>query len=138
MSSMANTTPIVTTVTKTTTKEKAAKETNATPRVNIQDFYEEHYEDILPVIMDKIRRDKRKEVTGGRARSTGLATLTRQARLSLARIGRALEITHRAEAVPEVKTAPVASKNHKIIHTPPTGRSPDMGIALVTGAVLVS
>ncbi|GKD83602.1 hypothetical protein Tco_1350441 [Tanacetum coccineum] len=26
------------------------------------DFCEEHYEDILPVIMDKIRRDKRKEV----------------------------------------------------------------------------
>ncbi|GJY58765.1 reverse transcriptase domain-containing protein, partial [Tanacetum coccineum] len=34
----------------------------ATPRVNIQDFCEEHYEDILSVIMDKIRRDKRKEV----------------------------------------------------------------------------
>ncbi|GJZ16616.1 reverse transcriptase domain-containing protein [Tanacetum coccineum] len=59
---MANTTPIVTTVTKTSTKEKAPKETNAAPRVNIQDFCEEHYEDILPVIMDKIRHDKRKEV----------------------------------------------------------------------------
>ncbi|GJU77086.1 reverse transcriptase domain-containing protein [Tanacetum coccineum] len=59
---MANTTPIVTTVTKTATKEKAPKETDAAPRVNIQDFCEEHYEDILPVIMDKIRRDKRKEV----------------------------------------------------------------------------
>ncbi|GJR58105.1 retrovirus-related pol polyprotein from transposon TNT 1-94 [Tanacetum coccineum] len=32
------------------------------PGVNIQDFYEEHYEDILPVIMDKIRHDKRKKV----------------------------------------------------------------------------
>ncbi|GKE42985.1 hypothetical protein Tco_1470269, partial [Tanacetum coccineum] len=61
MSAMANT-PIVTTVTKPTTKEKTSKEADATPRVNIQDFYEEHYEDILPVIMDKIRRDKRKEV----------------------------------------------------------------------------
>ncbi|GKA63242.1 reverse transcriptase domain-containing protein [Tanacetum coccineum] len=29
---------------------------------SIQDFCEEHYEDILSVIMDKIRRDKRKEV----------------------------------------------------------------------------
>ncbi|GKE92567.1 hypothetical protein Tco_1573662, partial [Tanacetum coccineum] len=29
---------------------------------NIQDFCEEHYEDILPVIMDKLRRDKQKEV----------------------------------------------------------------------------
>ncbi|GKB79265.1 reverse transcriptase domain-containing protein [Tanacetum coccineum] len=59
---MANTTPIVTTVTKTTTKEKAPKETDAAPKVNIQDFCEEHYEDILPVIKDKVRRDKRKEV----------------------------------------------------------------------------
>ncbi|GJV23745.1 reverse transcriptase domain-containing protein [Tanacetum coccineum] len=59
---MANTTPIVTTVTKPATKEKTPKDADATPRVNIQDFCEEHYEDILPVIMDKIRRDKRKEV----------------------------------------------------------------------------
>ncbi|GKG54896.1 hypothetical protein Tco_0562883, partial [Tanacetum coccineum] len=62
MSAMANTTLIVTTVTKPTTKEKKPKEADATPRVNIQDFCEEHYEDILSVIMDKIRRDKRKEV----------------------------------------------------------------------------
>ncbi|GJW93361.1 hypothetical protein Tco_0173033 [Tanacetum coccineum] len=62
MSAMANTTPIVTTVMKPTTKEKTPKEADATPRVNIQDFCEEHYEDILPVIMDKIRRDKQKEV----------------------------------------------------------------------------
>ncbi|GJY27887.1 hypothetical protein Tco_0403654 [Tanacetum coccineum] len=38
------------------------KESDAGPRVNILDFCEEHYEDILPVIVDKIRRDKRKEV----------------------------------------------------------------------------
>nr|GEZ24609.1 F-box domain, leucine-rich repeat domain, L domain-like protein [Tanacetum cinerariifolium] len=62
MSVMANTTPIVTTVTKHATKEKTPKDSDATPRVNIQDFCEEYYEDILPVIMDKIRRDKRKEV----------------------------------------------------------------------------
>nr|GEU70378.1 hypothetical protein [Tanacetum cinerariifolium] len=29
---------------------------------NIQDFCEEYYEDILPIILDKVRRDKRKEV----------------------------------------------------------------------------
>ncbi|GJR81992.1 reverse transcriptase domain-containing protein [Tanacetum coccineum] len=62
MSAMANTTPIVTTVTKPTAKEKPPKEADATPRVNIQDFCEEHYKDILPVIMDKIRRDNRKKV----------------------------------------------------------------------------
>nr|GEX46597.1 reverse transcriptase domain-containing protein [Tanacetum cinerariifolium] len=59
MSAMANTTPIVTTVTKPATNPGDA---DATPRVNIQDFYEEYYEDILPIIMDKVRRDKRKEV----------------------------------------------------------------------------
>ncbi|GJZ33202.1 hypothetical protein Tco_0578638 [Tanacetum coccineum] len=59
MSMMANATPIMTTITKTTNKEKAP---DAAPRVNIQDFCEEHYEDILPIIMEKARRDKRKEV----------------------------------------------------------------------------
>ncbi|GJW30583.1 reverse transcriptase domain-containing protein [Tanacetum coccineum] len=33
-------------------------------KVNFQDFCEEHYDDILPIIMDKVRRDKRKEVHG--------------------------------------------------------------------------
>nr|GEU33276.1 hypothetical protein [Tanacetum cinerariifolium] len=59
MSAMANTTPIVTTVTKPATNPRDA---DATPRVNIQDFCEEYYEDILPIIMDKVRCDKRKEV----------------------------------------------------------------------------
>ncbi|GJW88562.1 reverse transcriptase domain-containing protein [Tanacetum coccineum] len=59
MSATANTTPIVTTVTKTVNKGKTQKERD---KVNIQDFCEEHYEDILPIIMDKVRRDKRKEV----------------------------------------------------------------------------
>ncbi|GJX05250.1 hypothetical protein Tco_0191166 [Tanacetum coccineum] len=58
MSAAANTTPIVTTVTKTANKEKTQKERD---KVNIQDFCEEHYEDILPIIMDKVLRDKRKE-----------------------------------------------------------------------------
>ncbi|GJS96522.1 reverse transcriptase domain-containing protein [Tanacetum coccineum] len=59
MSMMANATPIVTTITKTTNIEKAP---DVAPRVNIQDFCKEHYEDILPIIMEKARRDKRKEV----------------------------------------------------------------------------
>nr|GEU33552.1 reverse transcriptase domain-containing protein [Tanacetum cinerariifolium] len=59
MSAMANTTSIVTTVTKPATNPRDADDT---PRVNIQDFCEEYYEDILPIIMDKVRRDKRKEV----------------------------------------------------------------------------
>ncbi|GJS63581.1 hypothetical protein Tco_0678145 [Tanacetum coccineum] len=81
MSAMANATPIVTTVTKPATKEKTPKDADARPRVNIQDFCEEHYEDILPVIMDKMRHDKRQEVHA-RAHSTDLAILTRQAQLN--------------------------------------------------------
>nr|GEX29997.1 reverse transcriptase domain-containing protein [Tanacetum cinerariifolium] len=38
-------------------EEDTAKEV----RVNIQDFYEEYYEDILPIIMEKVCRDKPKE-----------------------------------------------------------------------------
>nr|GEV19047.1 protein NYNRIN-like [Tanacetum cinerariifolium] len=87
--------------------------------VNILDFCEEHYEDILSVIMDKIRRDKRKEVharldfgespkksrrvressqnsSAGtlptRVHSTDLAILTRQAQLSPGRTGQTLGI----------------------------------------------
>nr|GEV39645.1 hypothetical protein [Tanacetum cinerariifolium] len=60
MSAMSNTTPIMNTVTKTATKEKTPNGAEAVPRVNILDFCEEHYEDIFPV-MDKIRREKRKE-----------------------------------------------------------------------------
>nr|GEW77218.1 hypothetical protein [Tanacetum cinerariifolium] len=55
---MANTTPIVTTVTKPATnpgREKTPRDADATYRVNIYDFCEEYYEDILPIIMDKIR-----------------------------------------------------------------------------------
>nr|GFB71906.1 hypothetical protein [Tanacetum cinerariifolium] len=65
MSAMANTTLIVTIVTKPVTnpgREKTPRDVDATPRVNIQGFCEEYYEDILPIIMDKIGRDKRKEV----------------------------------------------------------------------------
>nr|GEU92900.1 reverse transcriptase domain-containing protein [Tanacetum cinerariifolium] len=59
MSAMANRTPIVTTVTKPATNPRDA---DATLRVNIQDFCEEYYKNILPIIMDKVRRDKQKEV----------------------------------------------------------------------------
>nr|GEV82894.1 reverse transcriptase domain-containing protein [Tanacetum cinerariifolium] len=62
MSAMANTTPIVTTVTEAANKEKTPKEADAALKVNILDFCEEHYEDILLVIMDQIHRDKRKKV----------------------------------------------------------------------------
>nr|GFA95436.1 reverse transcriptase domain-containing protein [Tanacetum cinerariifolium] len=56
---MTNTTPLVTTVTKPIINPVEA---NSTPRVNIQEFCEEHYEDILPIIMEKVRHDRRKDV----------------------------------------------------------------------------
>nr|GFA01702.1 hypothetical protein [Tanacetum cinerariifolium] len=59
MSAMENTTPLMTTVTKPTTNPRDA---DANPRVNIQEFCEEYYEDILLIIMDKVRRDLRKDV----------------------------------------------------------------------------
>nr|GEV85048.1 reverse transcriptase domain-containing protein [Tanacetum cinerariifolium] len=58
-SAMANTTPLVTTITKPAINPGEA---NSTPRVNIQEFCEEYYEDILPIIMEKVRHDRRKDV----------------------------------------------------------------------------
>nr|GEU65623.1 reverse transcriptase domain-containing protein [Tanacetum cinerariifolium]GEV08656.1 reverse transcriptase domain-containing protein [Tanacetum cinerariifolium] len=59
MSAMANTTPLVTNVTKPATNPR---DTDATPRVNIQEFCKEYYVEILPIIMDKVRRNRRKDV----------------------------------------------------------------------------
>nr|GEV49132.1 reverse transcriptase domain-containing protein [Tanacetum cinerariifolium] len=56
---MANTTPLVTTVTKPAINPGEA---GSTLRVNIQEFCEEYYEDILPIIMEKVRHDRRKDV----------------------------------------------------------------------------
>ncbi|GJZ86754.1 hypothetical protein Tco_0658364 [Tanacetum coccineum] len=57
MSALANVTPVIATV-----KEKTLKEADAVPKACILDFCEKHYEDILPIIMDRARHDKRKEV----------------------------------------------------------------------------
>nr|GEZ30884.1 hypothetical protein [Tanacetum cinerariifolium] len=56
---MANTTPLVTTVMKPTSNPGEA---NAAPRVNIQELREEYYEDILPIIMEKARHARLKDV----------------------------------------------------------------------------
>nr|GEZ36804.1 hypothetical protein [Tanacetum cinerariifolium] len=56
---MANTTPLVTTVTKPANN---LREANTAPRVNIQELCEEYYEDILPIIMEKVRHERRKDV----------------------------------------------------------------------------
>nr|GEW82129.1 reverse transcriptase domain-containing protein [Tanacetum cinerariifolium] len=56
---MANTTLLVTTVVKPATNPR---DSDATPRVNIQEFCEEYYEDILPFIMDKVCHDRQKDV----------------------------------------------------------------------------
>nr|GEY08820.1 reverse transcriptase domain-containing protein [Tanacetum cinerariifolium] len=59
VSAMANTTSLVTTVTKPAINPGKA---DSTPRVNIQEFCEEYYEDILPIIMKKVRHDRRQDV----------------------------------------------------------------------------
>nr|GFB41284.1 hypothetical protein [Tanacetum cinerariifolium] len=56
---MANTTPLVNTVTRPAVNPGKA---DTTPRVNIQEFCEEYYEDILPIIMEKVHHDRRKDV----------------------------------------------------------------------------
>nr|GEY59222.1 hypothetical protein [Tanacetum cinerariifolium] len=56
---MTNTTSLVTTVTKPAINPIEA---NSTPRVNIHEFCEEHYEEILPIIMEKVRHDRQKDV----------------------------------------------------------------------------
>nr|GFC72632.1 hypothetical protein [Tanacetum cinerariifolium] len=56
---MANITLLVTTVTKPAINQGEA---NTTPRVNIKEFYEEYYEDILPIIMEKVFHDRRKDI----------------------------------------------------------------------------
>nr|GEU32162.1 reverse transcriptase domain-containing protein [Tanacetum cinerariifolium] len=51
--------PLVTTVMKPTND---MGEANTTPRVNIQELCEEYYEDILPIIMEKARHERLKDV----------------------------------------------------------------------------
>ncbi|GJS85140.1 hypothetical protein Tco_0751681 [Tanacetum coccineum] len=57
---MANSTPVITTVRNTDGREKTPRETNIVPQASIQEFCEKHYDDILPIIMEKVRQDKRK------------------------------------------------------------------------------
>nr|GEX09129.1 hypothetical protein [Tanacetum cinerariifolium] len=56
---MANTTPFVTTVMKPTNDPGEA---NTALRVNIKELCEEYYEDILPIIMEKARHKRLKDV----------------------------------------------------------------------------
>nr|GEY29421.1 retrovirus-related Pol polyprotein from transposon TNT 1-94 [Tanacetum cinerariifolium] len=56
---MANTTPPMTTVMKPTNNPGEA---NTAPKVNIQELCEEYYEDILPIIMEKARHERLKDV----------------------------------------------------------------------------
>ncbi|GJT80893.1 reverse transcriptase domain-containing protein [Tanacetum coccineum] len=60
MSAMANSTPVITTVRNTDGREKTPRETDTAPQASIQEFCEKHYDDILPIIMEKARHDKRK------------------------------------------------------------------------------
>nr|GEV40519.1 reverse transcriptase domain-containing protein [Tanacetum cinerariifolium] len=139
---MANTTLIVVTVTRTATKEKVLNEAETAPRINILDFCEEYYTDIL-LVMNRIHHDKQREAIKGRAYSTDLAILTRQAQLNPNRTRKIPGIVLMVEAaltggtllteiVHRVETAPAASKNHMITSTLPTGQAPNIDIAPTT------
>nr|GEY49639.1 reverse transcriptase domain-containing protein [Tanacetum cinerariifolium] len=56
---MANTTPLGTTVMKSTNDPREA---NIAPRVNIQELCEEYYEDIIPITMEKACHERLKDV----------------------------------------------------------------------------
>ncbi|GJZ98150.1 hypothetical protein Tco_0670603 [Tanacetum coccineum] len=60
MSAMANSTPVITTIRNTDGREKTPREADTAPQASIQKFCEKHYDDILPIIMEKARQDKRK------------------------------------------------------------------------------
>ncbi|GJW56798.1 reverse transcriptase domain-containing protein [Tanacetum coccineum] len=60
MSAMENSTPVITTVRNTDGREKIPREMDTAPQASIQEFCEKHYDDILPIIMEKARQDKRK------------------------------------------------------------------------------
>ncbi|GKE10399.1 hypothetical protein Tco_1413950 [Tanacetum coccineum] len=74
MSAMANSTPVITTVRNTDGREKTPRETDTAPQASIQEFCEKHYDDILPIIMEKARQDKRK---GGKNQKRMLGEKTR-------------------------------------------------------------
>ncbi|GJT32820.1 reverse transcriptase domain-containing protein [Tanacetum coccineum] len=124
MSAMANTTPIVTTVTKTAPKEKTQKETDAAPRVNILDFCEEHYEDILPGSQNSSAGTLSARYRNPSERPKVRDRLKDNDGNVFGRLGQALGIIITVEValtdgtlllagiVLKVETAPVASKNH--------------------------
>ncbi|GKF29630.1 hypothetical protein Tco_0095972 [Tanacetum coccineum] len=60
MSAMDNSTPVITIVRNTDGREKTPRETDNAPQASIQEFYEKHYDDILPIIIEKAHQDKRK------------------------------------------------------------------------------
>ncbi|GKC27874.1 reverse transcriptase domain-containing protein [Tanacetum coccineum] len=57
---MANSTPMITTIRNIDGREKTPKETDTAPQASIQELCEKHYDDILPIILEKASQDKRK------------------------------------------------------------------------------
>ncbi|GJS78788.1 hypothetical protein Tco_0728669 [Tanacetum coccineum] len=137
MSAMANSTPVITTVRNTDGREKTPRETDTAPQASIQEFCEKHYDDILPIIMEKARQDKRKGLqsrldfgdTPKRARRIRSDSLSSGDRNSPARY------YHRREksktdarrkdedrrAAPESEATSVVSKSLTARPTPPKG-----------------
>ncbi|GJV90329.1 reverse transcriptase domain-containing protein [Tanacetum coccineum] len=117
---MANTTPIVTTVTKPTTKEKTSKEADATPRVNIQDFC------VRGINVDICRSFMGTRFTVVKRKVRSMLAL--DLRIEVALTGGILL----TEIILGAETALVASKSHMIIPAPPMGHGPNIDIARAT------
>ncbi|GJV59246.1 hypothetical protein Tco_1465346 [Tanacetum coccineum] len=130
MSAMANTNPIVATVTKPATKKKTPKDADATPRFNIQDFCEEHYEDIMSLIMDKIRRGKEvpyRPLDLGYRNSSERHKVRDRLKDNAGNVfGRLVGTLPLAGDVQEVETAPWPSKVSYGNTAPPTDHEPDL------------
>nr|GEX17940.1 reverse transcriptase domain-containing protein [Tanacetum cinerariifolium] len=120
-------------------REKTLRDADATPKVNIQDLCEEYYEDILRIIMDKIRCDKQKEVHARLDFKEG----SRERRTREDRTGQALGIVLAIKAVLtsetllmkivlRVETDVAASGNHMTTLIPPMGPTTDIAIVTET------
>ncbi|GKD53791.1 reverse transcriptase domain-containing protein, partial [Tanacetum coccineum] len=109
MSAMANTTSIVTTVTKLVTKEKTPKDADATPGLTSRISVKSITRIFCWSLWTRFAVTSKKKVE---AALTGETFLT--------------------EIILEAETALAASKNHMTIPALPTGRGPNMDIAPVT------
>ncbi|GJV77522.1 reverse transcriptase domain-containing protein [Tanacetum coccineum] len=145
---MANSTPVITTVRNTDGREKTPREADTAPQASIQEFCEKHYDDILPIIMEKARQDKSKGLqsrldfgdTPKRARRIRNDSLSSGDRNSPARYRHGREKSETdarrkdedMRAAPESEATSAVSKSLMAIPTPPKGLGTEITPAIMT------